>query len=231
MKRNKTVIASIACGLLCAFCVLAYTTSVQEEAEEARAEVLARYGGDQVEVVVAKEDIVAGQTVDASAIEKRLWIVDLLPDGAVSNSDQVVGKKASSTVLAGEVLSSRRFEGLDVSLDIPEGMTAVSVPAQNVQAVGGAVSSGLHVDAYSTGGTSTNLIASNVLVLSTNASGKDEASGVEVAWITLAVEPKSVQELVAAAQKTELYFSLPSLDKSEGSKDSSAENHKEGDKS
>ena len=31
----------------------------------------------------------------------------------------------------------------------------------------------------------------------------------KVSWITVAVAPESVQEIVAAAQKTELYFTLP----------------------
>ena len=44
-----------------------------------RADALARYGGDQVEVCVAKRDIAAGETVDSGAIETRLWVADLLP--------------------------------------------------------------------------------------------------------------------------------------------------------
>ena len=40
---------------------------VRGEAERARADALARYGGDQVEVCVAKRDIAAGETVDSGA--------------------------------------------------------------------------------------------------------------------------------------------------------------------
>ena len=75
---------------------------------------------------------------------------------------------------------------------MPEGLTALSVPAKDVQAVGGAVAAGSRVDVYATGGTSTDVLASGVLVLATSASA-----------------PESVQEIVAAAQKTELYFTLP----------------------
>ena len=50
MRRNKTAAAGAICGVLCALCVLGYTQSVRGEAERARADALARYGGDQVEV-------------------------------------------------------------------------------------------------------------------------------------------------------------------------------------
>ena len=199
MKRSRTTIIGIACGLACAACVFAYTQGVRGEADAARAEALARYGGEQLEVCVA---------VDAGAVETRLWVADLLPAEAFRSADDVVGKKASSTILAGEVLSGQRFRDAGNRLDVPEGLTAVSVPAKDVQAVGGAIAAGSQVDMYATGGTSTDVLAIDVLVLATSASSQ-ESSGANVSWITVAVGPESVQEIVAAAQKTELYFTLP----------------------
>ena len=139
MRRNKTAAAGAICGVLCALCVLGYTQSVRGEAERARADALARYGGDQVEVCVAKRDIAAGETVDSGAIETRLWVADLLPPEAVRQTSEVVGSKASSTVLSGEVLSARRFGAASAAIDVPDGKVAISVPAKDVQAVGGAV--------------------------------------------------------------------------------------------
>ena len=144
-----------------------------------------------------------------SAVERRLWVADLLPAEAFRSSDDVVGKKASSTILAGEVLSERRFRDAGSRLDVPEGLTALSVPAKDVQAVGGAVAAGSRVDVYATGGTSTDVLASGVLVLATSASAQESTTDAKVSWITVAVAPESVQEIVAAAQKTELYFTLP----------------------
>ena len=73
MKRSRTTIIGIACGLACAACVFAYAQGVRGEADAARAEALARYGGEQLEVCVAKRDIAAGESVDASAVETRGW--------------------------------------------------------------------------------------------------------------------------------------------------------------
>ncbi len=201
--------AGAVCGVVCAVCVVAYLQGVRGEAEAARAEALARYGGEQLEVCVAKRDIAPGETVDAGLIETRLWVADLLPAQAVSSADEVLGKSASSAILADEVLSMRRFQDASTQVEPPEGLVAVSVPAKDVQAVGGAVAAGSRVDMYATGGTSTDLLASDVLVLATSTSSGETSSDAKVSWITLAVEPERVQEVVAAAQGTDLYFSLP----------------------
>lgn len=209
MNGRRTKAIGIACGVVCAACVALFLASVQGEAEQARAEVLERYGGDQIEVCVAARDIAPGETIDASAVETKTWVSDLLPEGAVTSVSDVVGKQTTSSILAGEVVSTRRFGERSALIDVPAGYTAVSVPAQEVQAVGGAVTPGAYVDVYATGGTSTDLIGDDVLVLATSAStSSDEASG-SVKWITLAVEPESVQEFVSAAQTTNLYFALP----------------------
>ena len=217
MRRKKTVVIGVISGVLCAVFVLLYLQNVAGEAQSARAEALSRYGGEQIEVCVAKRDIAAGETIDANAIETKLWVADLLPQDAVQSSDEVIGKQASSSILAGEVISLARFKGESYTLDVPEGLTAVSVPARDVQAVGGAIEAGMKVDIYATGNTTTVAIAENVLVLSTSASvaAKGESTG-EVSWITLAVEPDMVQELVAAAQTTDLYFVLPADSDLEG---------------
>lgn len=209
MKRRATTAAGIACGAVCAVCVLAFTQGVRAEADAARSEALARYGGEQIEVCVATRDIAAGEAVDASCMETRLWVADLLPAEAVRSTEEVSGKTASSAILAGEVLSMRRFQGVEGRVEVPKGLAAVSVPAKDVQAVGGAVRAGEKVDMYATGGTSTDLLASDVLVLATSASTDDAASDAQVSWVTVAVEPDRVQEVVSAAQRTELYFALP----------------------
>ena len=50
---------------------------------------------------------------------------------------------------------------------------------------------------------------SDVLVLATSAGGADGAVTADVTWVTVAVEPESVQEVIAASRKAELYFALP----------------------
>lgn len=209
MKRNATVLVGIACGLVCATCVYLYLQGATTRADAQQAETLARYGGEQVEVCVAKRDIAAGEVLDPGAVETRLWVASLLPEGAIRDIAQVKGEKVSSSVFAGEVLVKRRLNEQDSALDIPPGLSAVSVPAKDVQAVGGAVSAGVRTDIYATGGSTTSLLVHDVLVLATNSGTSESRSKANTSWITIAVKPDLVQEIVAAAQKSELYFSLP----------------------
>lgn len=207
-KRRKSVILCVLCGVLCGLCVFVYTQFVRAEAEDTRNAALARYGGEQIEVCVAKRDIAAGEKIDSTCYELKLWLADLLPDDAVRNSNDILGKQLTSSIVSGEVITSKRFQDSAVSLEVPAGLSAVSVPAKDVSAVGGAINAGMHIDIYATGNISTSLVAQNVLVLATSSTFNEGSSS--VTWITLAVEPSSVQELVAASQTTTLYFVLPS---------------------
>ena len=232
MRQTKSWIVGIACGALCAVCVFMYLQDAGAQVDAARAEALERFGGEQVEVCVAKRDIAAGEVVDASSFEKRMWVTALLPDDPLTQDSDVLGKQVTSTVLKGEVLTSRRFEESSSSIDVPGELTAVSVPARDVQTVGGALRSGMFVDVYATGSAGTTLIAHSVLVLATSSSSKSGADS--VSWVTLALDPANVQEIVSVAQGSELYFTLPgedvpeptvlkSLDANEGQKGSSVQ--------
>lgn len=208
-KRRKSLIAGVACGLLCALCVGIYVTEVDSKAAAAQADMLAQYGGEQIEVCVAKRDIAAGEVISESDIEMRTWIVTLLPANAVTDRKNAVGKQVGSTILEGEVISESRFGFETAAIDVPDGLVAISIPTREVQSVGGAISPGAVVDVYAVGATSTTRLVSAVQVLATSmdtASSKNNAN----AWVTIAIVPEKVQELVSAAQNLEIYFTLPS---------------------
>lgn len=203
------MIAGIACGLACAAFVALFLGRVEGEAERERAEMLARYGGEQLEACVAVRDIAAGETVSSSDIELRVWLADMLPDDAALSLDDVVGRRVSSLVLKNEVLSERRFAVSADRLEVPYGYSAVSLPAREVQAVGGSIREGMSIDVYATGSSSTQAIARSALVLSVSEQAKESLVSTSSQWITVAVQPERVQELVTAAQTMDLYFVLP----------------------
>ena len=213
MSAKRIGAIGIACGILCAVLVIVYTSSVRADAESVRSDALARYGGEQVEVCVATNDIMPGDVVRASDVTTKLWVADLLPKGALKQTSVVVGKTASSSILAGEVILEGRFQSESSYLEVPSGLCAISVPAKSVQAVGGALSVGMSVDVYSTGNTQTTRLLSNVSVLATSTTQKSDSSNsktsTEVQWITIAVPSEFVEAVVAAAQQSQLYFTLP----------------------
>ncbi len=197
----------IASGLACALCVGLYTFQVDQEAQLQRAEAFEKYGGEQVEVWVAKRDLPTGETIDETCVEKRPWLAELLPDGAVMNLESVRGQQLGSPVYAGEVVSASRLTVTAADqLSVPQGLCALSVPARDVQTVGGALAPGMEADIYMTGPTGSVLLAPRVAVL---AVGRDAGTSSSASWVTIAVAPSLVQEMVQAAQSYELYFTLP----------------------
>lgn len=213
MKKSKSMIAGLISAFVCGLCVLTYMGIVQQEADSARNDVIARYGGEQVEVLVAKRDINPGEMIDGSNTLKKLWISDLLPEGSITNASDAYGKKVASFVATGEVLLTKRFETSTLGIEVPEGLVALSVPAQDINAVGGAITKGSYVDVYAVG-TSTTCLGRSIGVLAT--SNADEASaGQKMNWITLAIDPAKVQEFVSAAENLEIYFTLPGSKKAD----------------
>ena len=212
MRRRKSLIAGIVRGLICVAAILLYAQELNDAMEAERAQALSRYGGEQVEAYVATRDIAPGEAVSEANCEKRLWVGELLPQDAVLDLAEVQGKAIASPIYAGEAISLRRFSGGDSpALQVPEGLCAVSVPSKSVSAVGGSIAAGSTVDVYVTSGTATECIATSVLVLSTSATASEGDQSVsEISWVTLAVAPDLVEELIAAAQKADLYFTLPS---------------------
>lgn len=209
MRQKRTTIIALACGALCAVCVALFMGSVQAQATQERAQSLARYGGEQVEVCIASRDIAAGETLDASCVETKLWVSGLLPEGAVLKGEDALGQTTTTSIFQGEVIVTKRFEKHASDFEIPAGLQAVSVPVKSVQAVGGSIRQGMRVNVYSTGDTATTKLVSGALVLDTSVGEAESLSSSNGGWVTLAVEPARIQEIVAASNKTSLYFVLP----------------------
>lgn len=205
MKKPTTAAVGIVCGIMCAAAVFAYLQGVKGESDALRAEALARYGGEQVSVCVAARDIAVGEKADASNTVEKLWLADLLPSDAVRSVQDVAGERLGSPVYAGEVVTVKRFARDDREIDVPAGLSVLSVPVQDVQAIGGSVGPGLRVDVYATGASGTELLAPDVSVVSSSNDGQSDS----ISWVALAVEPRFVQELISASQKMELYLALP----------------------
>ncbi len=207
MVRNRSLIIGLICGLCCMVCVALYVSAADERVQVAGAEALEHYGGDQVEVCVANRDIAAGEVLDESCLETKTWVATLLPSDAVTEIADAVGKQVGSSILQGEVISAKRFGTAIATLEIPAGLVAVSVPARDVQAVGGALGAGMKVDVYAVGSSSTTRLVSEALIVATSVGESDSSSS--NSWITLAVAPSMVEELVSAAENCDLYFVLP----------------------
>lgn len=217
MKKGALV-AGLLCGAVCAVCVFSYASLIRGEADSARAEAMERYGGEQVEVLVATKDIYPGETLNSSNSTTKTWLSDLLPEECISTLGDVKDAQVSSMIVKGEAISKRRFDSSAASIDVPEGCVALSVPAQDVQTVGGSLCAGCLVDVYATG-SQTACIGKNILVLATNVEGGNSSKS-KVSWVTLAVPLDQSQEFVTASQSMDIYFVLPAKSSDSSSGDS-----------
>jgi pilus assembly protein CpaB len=238
-SSKKRLVLAVGCGVLAAILVAVYTGDLQAQAAQQRQSVLANYGGEQVEVLVATRDIVAGETLDANNCAMQPWLADLLPVGAFTSPDDAFGKQLSVPVLRNEPLVAAKIGNTAEQIAVPEGLYALSIPVEDVSAVGGAIVPGTAVDVYATGATAVQLVASDVMVLeSSNGYGSatlsDSGSGsaavfggsnsrVALKWVTLAVNPNKVAELLAAARDKNLSLVLPGENASTVAPDSNAD--------
>jgi pilus assembly protein CpaB len=141
-------------------------------------------------------------------LAEKSWVADLLPEGALTSLKDAIGQEVSAPLIAGEVVNSRRLGDSSTTLNVPAGFVAISIPVKVVQSVGGSIAAGQYVEVYATGSTSTSQLIKSALVLAVSAVS-DAQSASSSAWVTLAVGPDSVLELVSAAQNLQLYLTLP----------------------
>ena len=72
--KKSVLLVGFAFGIACAVCIALYASMVQQEADSARAEAMERYGGEQVEVLVATKDIFPGETLTSSNTTMKTWL-------------------------------------------------------------------------------------------------------------------------------------------------------------
>lgn len=203
--KVRIAIAAV-CAVLAAVCMAAYAASVRGEAEAQREGALARYGGEVASVYVATRDIARGETFTERNVALADWLVDLLPEGAVTDGSQVLGKVACAALARNAVVSTASIEVMGDPLDVPAGLVALSIPCSNETAVGGALGAGSLADLYVVHDGSARLLASQIQVLHTNAEG----SAANLSWATVAVAPEEVEAIVAAASIQKIHFVVPS---------------------
>ncbi|MCL1847625.1 MAG: Flp pilus assembly protein CpaB [Coriobacteriia bacterium] len=219
-QTRKRLALALLCGVIAAAAMFLYATGVREEATQTRQQALSAYGGEQVEVFVATRNIAVGETLSGSNVSSRLWLSDLLPAGALSDQTQVFGQTVSVPLLMNEPVVAAKLGELKAPVSVPAGLCALSIPSEDVLAVGGAISAGSYVTIYAADSKTVELIAEDVLVLETSNGAfqsVDSGSGLfgssssrpKLVWVTLAVDPEIAQELIAASSSRHLHLVLP----------------------
>lgn len=101
-------------------------------------------------IVVAARDLSEGHVVTAADITERTMAVDLIPAGAFTRVDSVVGRVTRISVFTGEVIVPGRLApqgaGAGLEIKIAPGKRAMGVRIDDVAGVSGLIQPGSRVD-------------------------------------------------------------------------------------
>lgn len=171
--------------------------------------------------------IVAARQMDPGTMVKDadLKFLDapaVLPKGALTNKQDVVGRGVIATVFEGEPFVENRLAakgaGAGFAASIPSGLRAVAVHVNEVVGVAGFVVPGMRVDILITGnppgesshGTRVKTILQNIEVLSAGQNFQKDAEGkpVSVPVVNLLVTPDQAELLSLAGNETKIQLVL-----------------------
>lgn len=182
---------------------------------------------ETISVVVAVVDINRGQTLAAELLTKRDWPKDMVPEGAITNLEEVLERTVAIPLLKGDLLLDGKLAekgaGHGMAAIIPAGMRAVTIQTPNVATgVAGFILPGNKVDilltmnnqgaADQTGGGSTITLLQNIEILAvdqrTDVPQDNKMDPKELRSVTLLVTPADAARLDLGQNKGTLRLTL-----------------------
>lgn len=218
--RNRPallLVMALGAGLLAAFLAFSFLRSPATPASAQDLEPT------NLQVVVAAREIPVGTMLATEDVKVVDWPGAAAPEGYATSVEQVIGLGAIVPVSANEPILPSKMASTDagrgMSMLVPKGFRAVSVPVNDVVAVAGWVRPGTHVDVMVTlddvrteQEPVTQVVLQNVAVLGNDKSIETDSAGeaVEIAVVTLLVTPADAERLAMADNDGELQLALRS---------------------
>lgn len=227
---KKILLASGIFALVAMILLATFLWRISSAQARERENLLTHFGGEIVEVCIAKRDIKPGELLVAALIETERRSAVLLPKDAIIARDinKILDKRVSSLIVKGEPLLERRVLEMRHALDVlADGLSAVTIQTDPVRALGGEIEKGMRITVLGTDAHSVvHVLAIDVEVISSNTVKKknDETSSLmggssstEIAWVTLAVPDEHIAGVVAASASNTVYLVMPENPKALGS--------------
>lgn len=207
-RRFRLALAALCALAACAACLL-YGERIKAQEERARLDVLERYGGEVVSLLVATRNLEYGDIIDAGAIATREWLADLAPDQALVRLEDVIGRQVTVPLAKGLPLTQLNLRDGTSGLDVPAGFVALSLSLTDKLGLSRNISAGTRVIAYSVGSNSTVLLTGDALIL---ASPIEATTFSSTQTISLAVRPEDVSAVLGASARGDLRLVIPADD-------------------
>lgn len=146
IKKHLPLIIAGVCGLIA---VVLINTYIQQKTEEARKKAVFTQQS-LTTVVVAKQDIPSGTVIKDTMLKEEKVYKDMLQPRAATSIDRVVEKIAIAPIAKGEQVLLNKVtiseEVTSLSMKVPAGKRAITIPVDNISSVGGMIRPGDHVD-------------------------------------------------------------------------------------
>ena len=205
VTKKTRILISVLSALLASFCFFAYVQSVRAEAEKSRAEAIQKYGGELTSILVATKQIEPGETLSSSNTQLKSWISDLIPEGAITNPESVMGRTVSSVIGVGMPVVSLHLRSVASQISIPENLVGLTISHGEKYGLAERLSAGTKLAAYEVTDSLITCIASDIAVLSDDTEGTLYTSS----SVTLGLTPEQVPAVLSAYARGTLRFTLP----------------------
>ena len=205
VTKKTRILISVLSALLASFCFFAYVQSVRAEAEKSRAEAIQKYGGELTSILVATKQIEPGETLSSSNTQLKSWISDLIPEGAITNPESVMGRTVSSVIGVGMPVVSLHLRSVASQISIPENLVGLTISHGEKYGLAERLSAGTKLAAYEVTDSIITCIASDIAVLSDDTEGTLYTSS----SVTLGLTPEQVPAVLSAYARGTLRFTLP----------------------
>ena len=205
VTKKTRILISVLSALLASFCFFAYVQSVRADAEKSRAEAIQKYGGELTSILVATKQIEPGETLSSSNTQVKSWISDLIPEGAITNPESVMGRTVSSVIGVGMPVVSLHLRSVASQISIPENLVGLTISHGEKYGLAESLSAGTKLAAYEVTDSLITCIASDIAVLSDDTEGTLYTSS----SVTLGLTPEQVPAVLSAYARGTLRFTLP----------------------
>ena len=205
VTKKTRILISVLSALLASFCFFAYVQNVRAEAEKSRAEAIQKYGGELTSILVATKQIEPGETLSSSNTQLKSWISDLIPEGAITNPESVMGRTVSSVIGVGMPVVSLHLRSVASQISIPESLVGLTISHGEKYGLAERLSAGTKLAAYEVTDSLITCIASDIAVLSDDTEGTLYTSS----SVTLGLTPEQVPAVLSAYARGTLRFTLP----------------------
>ncbi|GLP94898.1 Flp pilus assembly protein CpaB [Paraferrimonas sedimenticola] len=174
--------------------------------------------GEEEQVVSVTVNVPTGTLLDAKHLSTKSVPKSLVPEGAVTNIDEVLNKVVKHPMYAGDIVRQQRIvalgEGSALASLISENMRAITIRVNDIVGVAGFLLPGDRVDILNTfqrqhSKVNTEVVLSNIKILAVDQrSSSDENKPVLVRAVTVEVDLSQAEILLNARSKGGLQLAL-----------------------